>query len=146
MRKIMVRSAVNAPFTTVVSHFNRSLLEALSPDLLRLRILQYDGQLPGNRFCMQLGPSFLGVEWEGVVTASGSTPGTYWFEDVGVRLPFPLKCWKHRHIVRKSEHGTVIIDIIYFSSGFVLLDWFLFPFLLSMFKARTKKYRAFFNS
>ena len=34
------------------------------------------------------------------------------FEDIGVTLPFGLKSWKHRHVVKPYKTGTLIIDQI----------------------------------
>jgi ligand-binding SRPBCC domain-containing protein len=131
------------PFDQVIAGFNRHLLEALSPPLMKLRILRYDGQSLGDRFCMQLGPKMFNIRWEGLVSAAGRTPGTFWFEDVGVQLPFPLKRWKHKHLVRKSGTGTVIIDIVSFSTGNSILDVLCYPFLKGMFLARISKYQQY---
>ena len=35
------------------------------------------------------------------------------FEDIGLNLPFGLKSWKHSHIVKPYESGSVIIDKVY---------------------------------
>ncbi len=143
VRKIFIRCEVAVPFDQVIAGFNRHLLEALSPPLMKLRIHRYDGQSVGDRFSMQLGPELLHMRWEGLVSAAGRTPGTFWFEDVGVQLPFPLKRWKHKHLVRKSGTGTVIIDIVSFSTGNSILDVLCYPFLKGMFLARISKYQQY---
>ncbi|MBU6324780.1 MAG: cyclase [Bacteroidetes bacterium] len=111
--------------------------------MMQLRILRYDGQQPGDCFTMQLGPPSLNVRWEGRVTDSGQTPASYWFEDEGLKLPFPLKQWKHRHVVRKSGDGAVIMDIVSFTTGNGLLDLLCYPFLKAMFVGRIKKYQRY---
>ena len=146
MRKIIVRCRVSSPFHAVVQGFNRQLLESLSPAMMQVRILRYDGQQNGDCFTMQIGPPFLNVRWEGKVTASGETSASYWFEDVGVQLPFPLKQWKHRHVVRKSGEGAVIMDIVSFTTGNKFLDMLCYPFFKNMFRNRIKKYQRYFLS
>jgi ligand-binding SRPBCC domain-containing protein len=143
MRKIFVSSSVKVPYSKVVTGFNQQLLEALSPAWMNLRILKYDGQQPGDCFIMQLGTKPFSARWEGKVIAAGSTPGSFWFEDVGIQLPFPLKFWKHRHVIRKSGTGAVIIDIVSFHTGSSLLDWICYPLFRAMFTARRKKYQQY---
>jgi ligand-binding SRPBCC domain-containing protein len=146
MRKIFVRCRVHSTFQKVVDGFNRQLLESLSPDLMQLRILRYDGQKTGDCFTMQMGPPLLNIRWEGRVTAAGQTPATFWFEDEGLKLPFPLKAWRHRHVVRKAGDEAVIMDIVSYTTGNRILDILCFPFLKAMFRGRIKKYQRYFLS
>jgi ligand-binding SRPBCC domain-containing protein len=143
VRKIFIRCEVAVPFEQVCAGFNKQLLEALSPALMKLRILRYDGQRKGDKFSMQLGPKIFNIRWEGMVSAAGQTPGTYWFEDVGLKLPFPLKHWKHKHLVRTSGQGAVIMDIVSFSTGNSFIDMCCYPLLKNMFQARISKYQRY---
>ncbi len=56
------------------------------------------------------------------------------FEDHGNLLPFGLKAWKHRHIVKKVNGGTLITDLIFFDDkglkNIIIKPIMLFPIAL----------------
>lgn len=67
--------------------------------------------------------------------------------DEGVKLPYPLTYWKHRHIVRKvTEDTSCIIDDITFKGPNALFTLLLYPAIYLGFYPRKKIYRAIFNA
>jgi len=143
--QFVIKSILPFPLDDVWAHFNGDLMQELTPFPLRITLLRYDGQNTGDRFALRTGLPGLMAQWEGVITAHGQTPGSYWFTDRGTRLPFPLRTWTHTHIVRIHSRGSVVYDAIEFSSGYRLLDFVLWPFLYPLFHVRKRKYLAAFQ-
>lgn len=84
--------------------------------------------------------------WVSLITESSVTEEECYFVDEGSQLPFPLRAWRHRHVIRKAGDTTVIEDNINFSSGLVLLDYLLYPSLYFMFWLRRPVYKKFFGA
>jgi ligand-binding SRPBCC domain-containing protein len=143
--QFLIKSMVPFPANAVWKHFNGNLMQMLTPFPLRIVLLRYDGQNTGDRFALRTGlPGFM-AQWEGVITQHGQSPGSYWFIDQGTRLPFPLKKWTHTHILRVHTHGSVIYDGIAYSTGYLILDFLMKPFLFSLFRVRKRKYLESFQ-
>ena len=138
--KIIIKSPVPLPPEQVWEGFNLELLKKLTPGIVQLKADVFEGTQPGCRFEMRVGAFGVLQEWKGLVTQAGQTPGSYWFVDEGVKLPWPLKTWKHLHAVRKSANGSVIYDLIQFSCRPKWLNPLIFCFLFPLFSVRKRKY------
>jgi len=143
--RIIIKSPVSQKPETVWAAMDEQMLRSLSPWFLHLKVLKYEGNKPGNKFSFETGIWPITAVWSGLVTSAGQTPGTFWFEDRGEKLPFPLKRWKHRHIVRKTTAGSVVIDAIECSTNMTFLDLIVKPLLTCLFSVRKQKYSRYLS-
>src|SRR5690606_10239216 len=129
------RTHVEQDHHSVYKGFNESLFLQLSPPLLPFELIRFDGCETGVRVILKVG---LPVQiWESLIVSHGSSASDYYFIDEGVKLPFPLKSWHHRHGIEADDNGgTVISDEITFSTGLKLLDFIAYPLLYSIFAYR----------
>ena len=67
------------------------------------------------------------------------------FEDKGLVLPFGLKSWRHRHIVKPHESGALIIDQIYLKEKNIFKKFFVYPLMLLPIVIRKVTYKIWFN-
>ena len=106
---------VDANINEVSRNFNRELLIKLKPPLVKMNLLRYDGQITGNQLSFQIGIGPMKQQWDGIITAHRYTKKDWLFRDEGLKLPHPLKTWKHTHALKsKTEHSTLIIDRLKF--------------------------------
>ncbi len=139
---LKISTAVATPHKVVFAAFNEKLFLALKPPLLPMKLLRFDGCNVGHEVHIDLGLQV----WISLITESVQNEEECYFVDEGSQLPFPLSSWRHLHLIKKNKDHTLIIDDITFSSGFVLLDFFLYPFLYFMFWLRQPVYRKFFGA
>lgn len=106
---------VDANINEVSRNFNRELLIKLKPPLVKMNLLRYDGQITGNQLSFQICIGPMKQQWDGIITAHRYTKKDWLFRDEGLKLPHPLKTWKHTHALKsKTEHSTLIIDRLKF--------------------------------
>ena len=60
-------------------------------------------------------------------------------------LPFGLRSWKHRHVVRPYGSGALIIDQIYLEEKNILKKYFIYPLMLFPIIIRKITYKIWFN-
>jgi ligand-binding SRPBCC domain-containing protein len=138
------KTVVNGSVGSVFSQFNKDLFEKLKPPAVRVNIKRFDGCQKGDEFQLELISPLGKQNWEGKVTEWFSSLDECYFIDEGVKLPFPLKTWKHKHLITNENGKTVIIDDISFSFSSPLLGPFFYPVLWSVFKYRGPLYRRIF--
>lgn len=144
MRSISVISNVSAPFEEVVNGFDKNLFKALLPSFPRMKVKRFDGCKKGDivELKMGIGP----MTWISEISET-SSGWNYWeFVDIGVKLPFPIRKWRHCHRVEREGSNTLILDKIEFSSGWKLIDWAIAPILTVSFKKRKALYSKYFDS
>ncbi len=83
--------------------------------------------------------------WTSDIIEEHEDENLWYFVDKGVRLPFFLKSWTHRHIVRNAEKGAEIIDDIEYKTGTVLTDILFYPLLFGQFVYRIPIYKKYFR-
>jgi len=140
--RIKISTQVNQSPKQVLAGFDLDLFNALKPPLMPLKVLRFDGCETGDEVHLDVG---FGMKWFAKIVDHGEEDGSYFFVDEGFVLPFPLKSWRHRHGIAKSESGSMVIDDIEFTSGFVLLDVLLYPFLYTQFFWRKHIYTSCFG-
>lgn len=85
--------------------------------------------------------------WISEITDSKKQANEYYFIDKGVKLPFGLKQWEHRHGVKGiNKNKTQIVDEIDFSTGYKLIDFLIYPILYFTFLPRKNLYRKYFEN
>ncbi|HRI28699.1 MAG TPA: hypothetical protein PK239_07585 [Chitinophagales bacterium] len=142
--QILLTTTVKDNAKTVFAGFTRELFIALKPPLVPLKLLRFDGCKTGDEVHLSLG---FNQHWVSVITQSGETDsGGIAFTDEGVKLPFFLTYWKHRHIIEpNTAGGSDIIDHITYKSHLPVLEYLLYPVLKAQFAARKPVYRRFFG-
>lgn len=147
MKKIYFQTETNTPYQDVIDNFDRDLFVYLAPPLLPFNLVKFDGCKTGDQVIIELGPKPFSITWQSDITEDYQDESKWYFVDEGVKLPFPLKKWRHIHTVAKDHNGNgVIIDDINYSSGNAFLDNLLYPALLAQFLPRKILYKKFFEN
>ncbi len=144
--QLVLHTIVQGNYREVLGRFNQDLFVYLAPAFPAFTLLRFDGSSPGDVVEVQLSAAGFSVLWSARIIERQITGTEAWFTDHGEKLPWPLKKWQHRHLVtRLSENKSRITDEIYFSTGFLLADWLLFPVLRYQFANRVPKYKSWFG-
>lgn len=141
MINLKLQSRVACKLETVQARFDEDLFRYLLPPGAAL--IKYDGSKKGDIVHLKL--PVVGA-WMSEITEDGSTDNGSYFIDEGRQLPFPLKQWKHRHVLHRDGDHTIIEDDMHYSSGSRLLDLLIYPALLLAFLPRVWQYKGYFNS
>ena len=144
MAKIKIVTRVDAKHEDVINGFNRSLFLALKPPLMPMKLERFDGIEIGDKIILKV---FVGVwqDWVGVITEKQTGPAELSFVDIGEKLPFFLKEWRHLHRIIDEGDKTVIVDDIHFKSWNLLSDVLVYPVLYLTFWYRRFPYKRFFK-
>jgi len=142
---LILKSAVRGNYKKVMKAFDRSLFEALKPTIGKMEIAEFTGSQKGDRVHMKfLSP--VKAEWISDIVEDEVTDTRAWFIDVGVKLPWPLATWTHKHIVEKiDEENSMIIDDITFTGSNFLFTLLLYPALFLGFYPRKSVYKSYFK-
>jgi ligand-binding SRPBCC domain-containing protein len=144
--KILLRTIVGCPFEQVAGNFDRELFEFLLPPHFVATLVNYEGSKPGDKIHLTFKIPWKS-DWISVIKEFENGRGFYYFIDEGKKLPFGLKKWRHHHQVRQlTENQTEIIDFMYFSTAFWLLDLLAWPVLFISFFPRKRLYRTYFKN
>lgn len=143
--RIHLKTAVQQDYISVFNAFDEQLFRRLSPPYPRLKLLRFDGSMPGDVVEVELQTSLKSFRWTSLITEREVTDAEAYFVDQGQQLPPPLRYWHHRHLVTRSGSGAVIHDIITYSTGVKVLDLLLYPLMLAQFSMRKPMYRKVFG-
>ena len=142
---IQIKTQVKGNFKEIMRQFDRKLFEALKPKGADMEIVEFTGSETGDKVHIRFNKP-LKAEWISHITDHGSNDQEAYFIDEGVKLPFPLSYWKHKHIVQKiTEDTSWIIDDITFKGPNFLVSLLLYPGIYAGFYPRKRIYRAFFQ-
>ena len=143
--KLVLKTKVWGHHQNVMARFDQHLFEALKPPGVKMKIVNFTGCEAGDIVELNfLRP--IRSKWISEIIEHGSDSKHSYFVDVGRVLPFPLRNWKHKHIVEKiDDENSYIIDDISYSTGFIIFDVFLYLPLLLSFYPRKKIYRNYFS-
>jgi ligand-binding SRPBCC domain-containing protein len=143
MMKIVLKSKVKGNFRSVFKAFDQNLFEYLLPKGARLN--RFDGSKPGDIVDLQFEFPLKG-HWVSKITEAREMDDRCFFVDVGEKLPFGLKNWHHKHLIRKlDEEHSVIEDHMEFTTGNKLMDLFYYPGLYIAFFPRVSQYKRYFR-
>jgi len=144
---IILETVVQAALPDVWSGFDRKLFDQLSPPFPPVEVVRFDGCLRGDVVILRLNFLMFRQDWESLITDQQTRADEIYFIDEGVRLPFFLRYWRHRHrLVRHESGGTVVIDDITFRTPFRLLDYLMYPLLWAQFAYRKPIYKRVFKA
>lgn len=143
---VKISTAVQGHYRDVIARFDLQLFEALAPKQGKIEIVEFTGSQRGDRVHIRfLSP--IKADWVSLITEHGATDTEAYFVDEGAQLPYPLKYWRHRHIVRKlTETTSCIIDDITFKGPNRLFTLLLYPAIWLGFYPRKRVYRAYFGA
>jgi ligand-binding SRPBCC domain-containing protein len=96
-------------------------------------LLRFDGCSKNDEVHLQLSFIFFKQQWISIITEFENNVNEIFFVDEGISLPFFLKSWKHKHIIRKHNGSTQIIDDIEFNTGNKITDMIFYPLLFMQF-------------
>ena len=143
---IILKSPVKGNYKKVMAAFDRRLFEALKPPFGVMEIVAFTGSKKGNKVHLQF-RSPIKAEWISDIVEDGLTDQRAWFVDVGVKLPWPIATWTHRHIVEKvDDQHSMIIDDMTFTGSNAILSLFLYPAIFLGFYPRKKIYQNYFQN
>lgn len=144
--KIVLRTKVEQDYQTVYKRFDRDLFLALKPPLMPLKLLRFDGSRKGDQVHIQLGAGTLSARWDALIVADEQNDTECYFVDEGIRLPFFLKKWKHKHRIQKDGSTSIIIDDIFYQTPNFLLDYIMYPIMYLQFYMRKPVYKRYFKN
>lgn len=145
--EIVIKTYVNQNFLSVWQGFNESLFLKLAPHFPPVKLLRFDGSEKGDEVHIRLNFLLFKQTWISRITENVKTEDQIYFIDEGVKLPFFLQYWRHKHRIIKhidKVRGTqsVIIDEIEFKS---FLGWLVYPVLYFQFWYRKGIYSKIFK-
>ena len=143
---VTIKAQVVGNYKKVMAAFNRELFEALKPPQGKMEIVEFTGSKKGDRVHMKF-ISPIKAEWISHITENGENDQQAWFIDEGMQLPWPLKTWKHKHIVKRiDDQNSVIIDDMTFTGRNALLTLLLYPAIFIGFYPRKRIYKQYFEN
>ena len=142
---IKVKTSVNAEGSFIIRHFNRDLFEKLNPPFPKVKLIRFDGSKKGDVVALELNFIFFKQRWESLITDDGEDESSHYFIDIGVKLPFFLSEWTHRHIIKKTDNGSLIVDDINFRSYNLIFTFLMAPLIYFQMVFRKPIYRSYFN-
>jgi ligand-binding SRPBCC domain-containing protein len=84
--------------------------------------------------------------WQSDIIEDGHDDNRAWFVDVGTILPWPLKTWRHEHIIEHiSPNRSRIVDLMSYSCSNAVLTAMIRPFLFGAFYPRKRIYQKYFS-
>ena len=143
--RLTLKTWVSGEYRDVFSKFDRHLFEFLLPGAGDVDLIEFGGSEVGNIVHLRFGSPLRG-EWISEITERQIDEEEACFVDVGKVLPFGLRNWRHRHIVRRidDDHSLIVDDIEYGFSNSILTA-ILFPVVYLAFYPRKHQYRKYFN-
>lgn len=143
--RITISTLVNQGRQAVAKGFNQDLFEKLNPPFPPVTLLRFDGSKQGDVVALELDFLLFKQVWESHIIEDGKTKKEWYFIDQGVKLPFFLRYWQHRHrVVQTGTHATIIDDIT-FETPFILTDYLFYPVMWLQFLYRKPVYKKVFR-
>lgn len=142
---ITIRTPVDQPLDQVWAGFNRTLFDRLSPPFPPVRVLRFDGCLTGDVVSLELNFLLFKQTWTSDIIDQQTTSDEIYFVDQGVKLPFFLRAWHHKHRLIRQGSGTVIADEITYQTPNRLFDYLMYPLMWAQFVYRKPIYRQTFS-
>ena len=144
--RIKIDTGVAAKLEDVKKGFTSSLFLKLNPPFPTVELKEFGGCETGDKVILELNFLLFKQQWVSDIIDDGENKLKWFFVDKGVKLPFFLKKWEHRHIVHQRAVGSVIVDDILYSTGTLFTDVFFFPLLYLQFLYRKPIYRRVFSN
>ena len=142
---LILKTKVRGNYIDIINKFDLDLFTALAPPGPKIEIIEFTGSKKGDRVHIRfLSP--IKTEWISDITADEINETEAFFIDEGTTLPFPLKYWKHKHLIRKiDDDNSEIIDDINYRGANSLLTLLMYPAMFLAFFPRKWIYRKYFS-
>lgn len=143
--KLKLETQVVGNYKEVMQAFDLKLFEVLKPPIGKMEVVEFTGSKKGDKVHLRF-ISPMKAEWVSDIVEDGVTDSLAYFVDVGVKLPWPLATWQHRHVVKRidDDHSLIVDDITYTASN-GLLTLLMYPALYISFFPRKSVYRSYFK-
>jgi ligand-binding SRPBCC domain-containing protein len=146
MLSYSISTPIQAPISHVKDLFTADLLLRLSPPFPRVSLQRFDGCKKNDNVILVINLLFTKVTWSSLITEDALTTDEWYFFDQGVKMPFGLRYWQHKHRVKKiNDVSCEIIDEISFDTRNEFLNYLLFPFLWGMIFYRKPFYKKYLS-
>jgi len=143
--KFTIKTPVVGHYKEVMSKFDLDLFEFLKPKGAKMQVVQFTGSEKGDTVHIRF-TSPIKADWVSKITDHGHNEEEAFFLDEGCKLPWPLKKWRHRHVVKNAgATKSVIEDQIEYKTSNVILDLLIRPFMYMGFYPRRKQYQTYFK-
>ena len=143
--KLKIQTSVEKNYRQVWEGFTEDLFNQLSPPFPPVKVIQFDGCHKDDVVELELNFLLFKQRWKSLITDQQSTNAEIFFLDEGVKLPFFLTFWKHRHRIIKNGDSTIIADEIEFRTPTLLTNYLFYPLLWLQFAYRKPIYRKVFG-
>ncbi|MEP1034229.1 hypothetical protein [Ekhidna sp.] len=143
--RIIIKTRVNASIEKVKDGFTKDLFLKVNPPFPPVRLVQFDGCEAGDKVVLELNFILFKQYWASDIIEDYTSDIQWYFIDIGKKLPFFLKSWRHVHEVKSVKSGSLIRDDITFSTGLILTDLIMYPLLLLQFLYRKPIYKRIFK-
>ncbi len=143
--KLILKTTVQQSYLQVWRGFDETLFRRLSPPFPPVRVVRFDGCLKGNIVELELNFFLFKQLWTSKITEQQGNAEEIFFIDEGVKLPFFLSYWRHRHRIIKDGEHTIIADEIEFRTPSILTNYLFYPLLYGQFLYRKPIYRNVFS-
>ncbi len=144
--KLILNTDVEQAYLSVWKGFDKRLFHQLSPPFPPVRVVRFDGCLKGDVVELELNFLLFKQRWKSVIVEQQTVDSEIFFIDEGVKLPFFLRFWRHKHRIIKSGKHAVITDEIEFRTPFLLMDYVFYPLFWIQFAYRKPIYRRIFSA
>jgi ligand-binding SRPBCC domain-containing protein len=146
----MLSYTISTPVKASISHvkelFTAHLLLKLSPPFPKVSLKRFDGCKKGDFVILEINLLIKKLVWSSSIEEDKWTDEEWFFIDKGVEMPFGLNYWTHKHRVKRiSENESSIIDEISFDTGWLFLNYLLFPLLWGMIFYRKPFYKKYLS-
>jgi ligand-binding SRPBCC domain-containing protein len=145
--KIRLTTEVKQDYLKVKDGFNADLFKALNPPFPPVKLLRFDGSSRGDLVSLELNFILFKQVWTSEITADHLDEKEFYFIDEGIKLPFFLKKWRHKHLlISCGKDKTLIVDEINYSGPNLLLSLLIYPVLYLQFSLRNPVYKKVFSA
>ena len=144
--KLRIETKVRASLKEVKSGFTKDLFLRLNPPFPPVKLIEFGGCEKGDKVVLELNFILFKQHWISDITEDQQSEKRWYFVDIGSKLPFFLKSWRHHHEVQSNQTGSVIIDDITFTTGTLITDLIMYLPLYGQFLYRKPIYKSIFKS
>ncbi len=130
---------------TVFKQFDVKLFQRLTPPLTKVELIQFDGCQVGDVVELNVKSILNTQHWVSKVIEYHEGEKEIYFVDKAQTMPYPLTFWRHKHIIREIEEGTLIIDDIKLEAKNKVVGFFFYPFIWLAMGYRKRVYKKVFK-
>jgi ligand-binding SRPBCC domain-containing protein len=143
--KLYFETPIEKKPDVIIKNFNKDLFLALRPPGIKLSVEKFDGCKTGDEVHLKIKSFLMTQTWVSKITQDKLDSNEWSFVDEGVKLPWPLKSWKHIHSVKRvDQNNSLIVDDINFDCFYSWMNYPMKPLLWLSFAVRPSRYKKFF--